>query len=185
MVSKAWRVFAVPHSRLRLERKRPTGELQAKDWSQPPAPCIADAPAVADCKGLLLDPLLELVSGRASPIVRPPPSPLQVRSHDRRPRRLQGALLLAPRKDRPLTRETMQLRLGGPSRDIEDKRIAELRARLTETLSALDRERTCRELTRMEGERIKTSLGAAHVSGRAAREIDPPPISRGDRSPRA
>ena len=57
--------------------------------------------------------------------------------------------------------------------DVEDKRIAELRARLTETLSALDRERTCRELTRMQGERIKTSLGAAHVRS----EIPPP--SRG------
>ena len=59
--------------------------------------------------------------------------------------------------------------------DVEDKRIAELRARLTEALSPLDRERTCRELTRVEGERIKTQLGSAHV--RQARETPPP--SRG------
>ena len=59
--------------------------------------------------------------------------------------------------------------------DVEVKRIAELRSRLTETLSPLDRERTCRELTRMEGELIKTQLGSAHV--RQSRET--PPHTRG------
>ena len=68
-----------------------------------------------------------------------------------------------------LTRATMQLRLAGQAR-VEEKRIAELRDRLKENLSLLDRERTCRELTRAEGERIKTSLGTAHVR----REIPPP-----------
>ena len=74
-----------------------------------------------------------------------------------------------------MTREKLLLlRLSGQAA-IEEKRITELRARLTETLSPVDRERTCRELTRVQGERIKTSLGAAHV--RQARETPPP--SRG------
>ena len=65
----------------------------------------------------------------------------------------------------------MLLRLAGQA-GIEEKRIAELQARLKETLSPVDRERTCRELTRMQGERIKASLGTAHV--RQARETPPP-----------
>ena len=64
----------------------------------------------------------------------------------------------------------MQLRLAGQA-NVEEKRIAELRARLKETLSPLDRERTCRELTRMQGELIKTSQGAAYV--RQSREFPP------------
>ena len=62
----------------------------------------------------------------------------------------------------------MQMRLAAQA-NVEEKRIAELKARLKENLSLLDRERTCRELTRMQGELIKTSLGTAHV--RQSREF--------------
>ena len=78
-------------------------------------------------------------------------------------------LFYSPHGGIDLTREKMLLRLAGQA-GIEEQRIAELRARLTETLSPVDRERTCRELTRMQGELIKTSLGTAHVR----REIPPP-----------
>ena len=52
----------------------------------------------------------------------------------------------------------MQMRLLAAQANVEEKRIAELKARLKENLSLLDCERTCRELTRMQGELIKTSL---------------------------
>ena len=52
----------------------------------------------------------------------------------------------------------MQMRLLAAQANVEEKRIAELKARLKENLSLLDRERTCHELTRMQGELIKTSL---------------------------
>ena len=52
----------------------------------------------------------------------------------------------------------MQMRLLAAQANVEEKSIAELKARLKENLSLLDRERTCRELTRMQGELIKTSL---------------------------
>ena len=52
----------------------------------------------------------------------------------------------------------MRMRLLAAQANVEEKRIAELKARLKENLSLLDRERTCRELTRMQGELIKTSL---------------------------
>ena len=84
------------------------------------------------------------------PVARSPPAPVAMGSFTR------------PHGRIDLTREKMLLRLSAQA-NIEEKRIAELRARLTETLSPLDRERTCRELTRVEGERIKTSLGSAHV----------------------
>ena len=57
-----------------------------------------------------------------------------------------------------MPRATMQMRLLAAQANVEEKRIAELKARLKENLSLLDRERTCRELTRMQGELIKTSL---------------------------
>ena len=57
-----------------------------------------------------------------------------------------------------MTRATMQMRPLAAQANVEEKRIAELKARLKENLSLLDRERTCRELTRMQGELIKTSL---------------------------
>ena len=52
----------------------------------------------------------------------------------------------------------MQMRLLAAQANVEEKSIAELKAHLKENLSLLDRERTCRELTRMQGELIKTSL---------------------------
>ena len=60
--------------------------------------------------------------------------------------------------EKRLPRATMQMRLLAAQANVEEKRIAELKARLKENLSLLDRERTCRELTRMQGELIKTSL---------------------------
>ena len=152
---------AVPVERLRLERKRPTGNLQSKDWR-----FSISAPSISDS-------LVELVLvGHLS--LSGHPQPLAARSHDPAARAGCKGLFYSPHGGIDLTRETMQRRLALQG-DVEDKRIAELRARLTETLSALDRERTCRELTRMQGERIKPSLGTAHV--RQAREM--PPRSRG------
>ena len=60
--------------------------------------------------------------------------------------------------EKRLPRATMQMRPLAAQANVEEKRIAELKARLKENLSLLDRERTCRELTRMQGELIKTSL---------------------------
>ena len=60
--------------------------------------------------------------------------------------------------EKRLIRATMQMRLLAAQANVEEKRIAELKARLKENLSLLDRERTCHELTRMQGELIKTSL---------------------------
>ena len=52
----------------------------------------------------------------------------------------------------------MQMRPLAAQANVEGKSIAELKAHLKENLPLLDRERTCRELTRMQGELIKTSL---------------------------
>ena len=60
--------------------------------------------------------------------------------------------------EKRLPRATMRMRLLAAQANVEEKSIAELKARLKENLSLLDRERTCRELTRMQGELIKTSL---------------------------
>ena len=69
-----------------------------------------------------------------------------------------GAPRTALLGEKRLTRATMQMRPLAAQANVEEKRIAELKARLKENLSLLDRERTCRELTRMQGELIKTSL---------------------------
>ena len=50
----------------------------------------------------------------------------------------------------------MQMRPLAAQANVEEKSIAELKAHLKENLPLLDRERTCRELTRMQGELIKT-----------------------------
>ena len=147
-----------------------------------PQPLAVGGPAAAACKGLLLAPRggIDLTSP-LQPVAQHdsgnigvagyshgPPRPLQSAPALARSRRLQGAFT-RPTEGYDLTREQMLLRLAGQA-EKKKKRIAELRARLTETLSPVDRDRTCRELTRMQGERIKTSLGTAHVR----REIPPP-----------
>ena len=62
-----------------------------------------------------------------------------------------------------MTRETMQLRLAGPKRPSKTSESRSYKTASGKTLSAIDRERTRRELTRMQGERIKTQQGRAHV----------------------
>ena len=114
VVSKAWRAGRAGR-RLRLIGNGQPGSFRRETGARPQPLAIAVAPAVAGCKGLLLDSLLELVSGRASPICPAPPQPLASRSHDRRPRRLQGAPLLAPQKGWTLDERDDAAKACGPS----------------------------------------------------------------------
>ena len=59
-----------------------------------------------------------------------------------------------------ITENQIQARLAGQA-NVERKRIAELRDRLRGPLNAQERNLTARELTRLEGELVKSLCGAS------------------------
>ena len=61
-----------------------------------------------------------------------------------------------------ITKKQIQARLAGQA-NVERKRIAELRDRLRGTLTAPERDLTARELTRLEGEFVKSLDGASYL----------------------
>ena len=61
-----------------------------------------------------------------------------------------------------ITKNQIQARLAGQAA-IERKRIAELRDRLRGPLTATERDLTARELTRLEGELVKSLDGASYL----------------------
>ena len=71
------------------------------------------------------------------------------------------AIAEAKKWQQMITKNQIQARLAGQA-TIERKRIAELRDRLRGPLTPKDRNLTARELTRLEGELVKSLNGASY-----------------------
>ena len=62
-----------------------------------------------------------------------------------------------------ITKNQIQARLAGQATIVKRKQIAELRDRLRGPLTAQERDLTARELTRLEGQLVKSLNGASYL----------------------
>ena len=72
------------------------------------------------------------------------------------------AIAEAKKAGEQMTKNQIQARLAGQA-NVERKRIAELRERLRGPLTPQERDLTSRELTRLEGELVKSLDGASYL----------------------